>query len=118
MLRLRTCCGANDPCDLFRNMLSLLHSFGIEPEMNVDHLSYYFDFQLPKEWNLEYRTSFHREINENIEVDENVPFCICCGAIISPLKRKCCVRCKNTYSICRDCNRAKDLADCNFCANE
>lgn len=113
MLILRTCCGADDPCPVFRSALSLLHSFGVEPSMHLDSYSYYFGFQLPREWKLDDRIAFHQALNDGVASDENTQFCISCGSIISPLKSKCCMNCKNVYKICGDCER--DKIGCTSC---
>lgn len=115
---LKTCCGADNPCDMFRELLSILHSFGIEPAMLADYKGYFFQFPMPKDWEIEDRIAFHQQINEGYEFDKKTPQCISCGGIIIPLSKKCCMRCKNTYCICSDCNRAKVLHDCTYCQNE
>lgn len=48
-MRLYTCC-PNAGCTSYREALTFLNSFGVEPSINVDEIgNHYFEFKLPEE---------------------------------------------------------------------
>ena len=110
--RLYTCC-PNAGCTAFREGLGFLHSFGIEPSMEVDDDGHhFFQFSLPEGWSLGRRRRFNKALAEKVTAD--VKPCDNCGNVMySKMVWATCKRCGSKWLICEEClPNHEDLCRC------
>ncbi len=101
---LRTCdskCG----CGTFQGALNLLKSWGVEPSIDEDETSPFFEFSIPSEWVLERRKVFHRRINVLLQMKHMIqPHCQFCDSYISQQYAiLVCYKCEMPFAACGEC---------------
>ena len=100
--RLYTCC-PNAGCTAFRDTLSFLHSFGIEPSMQVDEdRHHYFEFTIPTTWSIDERRKFNGSLSDKVHSDRQP--CENCGNVMySAAWWVTCKVCKDRFLLCEEC---------------
>jgi len=100
--RLYTCC-PDAGCTAFRDSLSFLHSFGIEPDIDVDEDGHhYFEFTIPTTWSVDERRKFNKAVAGKVHSER--PACENCGNVMySQAWWATCKVCKERFLLCEEC---------------
>lgn len=100
--QLYTCC-PEAGCTGFRDSLAFLHSFGIEPGMEIDEEGHhYFEFTIPTGWTIDERRRFNTAIAERVGSER--PPCDNCGNVMySEAWWATCKDCKAKFLLCEEC---------------
>jgi hypothetical protein len=99
--RLNTCCPKSD-CTSFRDCLRFLHSFGVEPDIQVDERGHYFEYTIPATWTIDERRCFHTAVAQKVE-SEQPPCSNCADVMYSRAWVVQCKYCKEEFVLCEEC---------------
>ena len=100
--RLYTCC-PEAGCSGFRDSLSFLHAFGIEPSMEIDDDGHhYFEFTIPMAWSIDAQQRFNSAIAERV-ASEQTPCDNCGNVMYSAAWWATCKICKERFLLCEEC---------------
>lgn len=113
-MKLRTQCQQKG-CGCFQAAFHLLNSFGIEPSIDEDERSPFFEFRPPPYWSLLKRRRFSRTINQGCRFHPFQRACECCGSYLSTLKFCYCRACKQQSIVCIECIEADVPSPCVHC---